>query len=229
MSLLEVRDMSVELGGVCVLQNMNFTLDKNSILAIIGPNGAGKTVLLKALLGLLPSKGTIKWNPNITKGYVPQRLEIETDIPLTVREFFRLRKNTPSNEDIIRALGYVQLNEGILGKGFGEISVGQRQRVLVAWAVLGEPDVLLFDEPTADIDVAGQESIYNMISHLRDNLGLTVILVSHDLNVVYSHAAKVLCINKETLCLGKPQEVLTPAQLQNLYGSENAFFKHRHG
>ncbi len=221
--------MSVEIGGVVVLRNMTFTLEQRSILAIIGPNGAGKTVLLKALLGLMPSTGSIKWRAGIKKGYVPQRLDIETDIPLTVREFFRLRRESPSDAKIRQALGYVQLDAKILENGFGEISVGQRQRVLVAWAVLGEPDVLLFDEPTADIDVAGQESIYNMITHLKDNLGLTVILVSHDLNVVYSHAAKVLCINKETLCIGKPQEVLTPEQLQSLYGSENAFFKHRHG
>jgi len=224
-----VKDISVELGGVMVLKNMTFTVEQGSILAIIGPNGAGKTVLLKALLGLLPSTGSIKWKAGIKKGYVPQRLAIYTDIPLTVREFFRLRRDCPNDEKIKQALNYVQLESGILKKGFGEISVGQRQRVLVAWAVLGEPDVLLFDEPTAGIDVTGQESIYNMITHLKDNLGLTVILVSHDLNVVYSHAAKVLCINKETLCLGKPQEVLTPQQLQGLYGSENAFFKHRHG
>jgi len=228
MSQLEVKDMSVELGGVLVLRNMTFNVERGSIMAIIGPNGAGKTVLLKALLGLTPSTGTIKWREGIKKGYVPQRLDIETDIPLTVMEFFSLRRDTPSEEKIRQALEYVQLDAAILGDGFGEISVGQRQRVLVAWAVIGEPDVLLFDEPTADIDITGQESIYNMISHLNAHLGLTVILVSHDLNVVYSHAAKVLCINRETLCIGKPQEVLTPAQLQGLYGSENAFFKHRH-
>jgi len=221
--------MSVELGGVTVLKDITFTLDSKSILAIIGPNGAGKTVLLSALLGLTSSTGSIKWKSGIKKGYVPQRLDIETDIPLTVREFFMLRRENPSEQKIREALDYVQLEDSILKKGFGEISVGQRQRVLVAWAVIGQPDVLLFDEPTADIDVAGQESIYNMISHLNEDLGLTVILVSHDLNVVYSHAAKVICINKETLCIGKPQEVLTPLQLQDLYGHESAFFKHRHG
>ncbi len=229
MSLLEVTDMSVEIGGVMVLKNMTFTIEQGSILAIIGPNGAGKTVLLKALLGLTPSMGSIKWKAGIKKGYVPQRLDIETDIPLTVREFFRLRRKCPPDDKIKQALDYVQLKTDILEKGFGEISVGQRQRTLVAWAVLGEPDVLLFDEPTADIDVTGQESIYNMITHLNENLGLTVILVSHDLNVVYSHAAKVICINRETLCIGKPQEVLTPLQLQDLYGQDSAFFQHRHG
>ncbi|MFQ5480410.1 MAG: metal ABC transporter ATP-binding protein [Thermodesulfobacteriota bacterium] len=229
MRLLEVRELNVEIGGETILQNITFDIEKKSVLAIIGPNGAGKTVLLKALLGLLPSRGTIKWKAGIRKGYVPQRLDIETDIPLTVREFFRLRSPAPADESIKRALGYVQLDASILEDGFGEVSVGQRQRVLVAWAVIGEPDVLLFDEPTADIDLAGQESIYNMISHLKDNLGLTVILVSHDLNVVYSHAAKVICLNKNKLCIGKPREVLTPEQLQGLYGGDNAFFKHRHG
>ncbi len=229
MILLEVKDLNVEISGEPILRNMTFDVERKSVLAIIGPNGAGKTVLLKALLGLLPSTGSIKWKPGIRKGYVPQRLDIETDIPLTVREFFSLRKNAPSHESIKKVLDYVQLDSSILNDGFGEVSVGQRQRILVAWAVIGEPDVLLFDEPTADIDVAGQESIYNMITHLKDNLGLTVILVSHDLNVVYSHAAKVLCLNKKRLCIGKPREVLTPEQLQGLYGGENAFFKHRHG
>ncbi len=228
MSLLEVKDLSLEIGGEVVLKNMTFHVEKASVMAIIGPNGAGKTVLLKALLGLLPSTGTIKWKPGIRMGYVPQRLDIETDIPLTVREFFRLRSNTPSEESIKKVLNYVQLDTSILDEGFGEVSVGQRQRVLVAWAVISEPDVLLFDEPTADIDVAGQESIYNMITHLNENLGLTVILVSHDLNVVYSHAAHVLCLNRDKLCFGRPREVLTPEQLQGLYGGDNAFFKHRH-
>lgn len=228
MSLLEVRELSVEIGGEIILHNMTFDVEKKSVLAIIGPNGAGKTVLLKALLGLIPSTGTIKWQEGITMGYVPQRLDIETDIPLTVREFFRLRRSVPSDEDIKRVLEYVQLDTSILKNGFGEVSVGQRQRILVAWAVMGAPDLLLFDEPTADIDVAGQESIYNMITHLKKDLGLTVILVSHDLNVVYSHAAKVLCLNKQRLCMGKPTEVLTPEQLQELYGGDNAFFTHRH-
>lgn len=228
MKILKVKDLNVTMGGVLVLENINLEVEKGEVLAIIGPNGAGKTVLLKALLGLIPYSGTIEWSGGVKLGYVPQRMDIETDVPITVREFFNLRPGSQGGKTIKEVLDYVQLDPRILGSGFGEISIGQRQRILVAWAVLGGPDVLLFDEPTADIDIAGQESIYNMLYHLQTDLGLTIFLVSHDLNVVYRHAHRVLCLNRESLCSGAPRDVLNPEQLLNLYGGEKAFFEHKH-
>lgn len=228
MKILEVKNLNISINGTSILDDVNFDVNKGEVLAIIGPNGAGKTVLLKSLIGLIPYTGTIKWAPGISTGYVPQRMDIETDVPLTVKEFFRLRGASITDEKIKETLEFVQLDPSLLKRGFGEISIGQRQRVLVAWAVLGSPDVLLFDEPTADIDIAGQESIYKMLYHLQKNLGLTVILVSHDLNVVYRHAATVLCLNRKNLCFGAPKEVLSTEQLQSLYGGENAFFQHKH-
>lgn len=228
MKVLSVKNLHIEIGGSLILEDINFTVSKGEVLAIIGPNGAGKTVLLKSLIGLVTHKGEIVWEPGIKTGYVPQRMDIETDVPLTVREFFSLRGRHVTEEKIRKMLEFVQLGPEILKKGFGEISVGQRQRVLVAWAVLDQPDVLLFDEPTADIDIAGQESIYKMIYHLQKNLGLTVILVSHDLNVVYRHANTVLCLNRKNLCYGAPREVLNPEQLLTLYGGDKAFFEHKH-
>jgi len=229
MKILEVKNLYIEIDGVTVLENISFDVEKGSVLAIIGPNGAGKTMLLKSLIGLQPYKGEIKWSSGIKIGYVPQRMDIETDVPLTVKEFFQLKGHSIKSDKIKEALDYVQLPESILKSGFGEISIGQRQRVLVAWAVLGGPDVLLFDEPTADIDIAGQESIYKMLYHLKTNLGLTVILVSHDLNVVFRHASIVLCLNRKGLCFGPPKEVLDAEQLLSLYGGDRAFFQHRHG
>ncbi len=91
MKILEVKDLNVTLGGVKVLENINFEVAKGKVLAVIGPNGAGKSVLLKALLGLIPYRGTIDWLPGVALGYVPQRMDIETDVPLTIREFFKLR------------------------------------------------------------------------------------------------------------------------------------------
>jgi len=228
MKILEVKKLNISINGTSILDDVNFAVNKGEVLAIIGPNGAGKTVLLKSLIGLIPYTGTIQWAQGIKTGYVPQRMDIETDVPLTVNEFFHLRGGSVPDEKIKETLDFVQLDPKILKRGFGEISIGQRQRVLVAWAVLGNPDVLLFDEPTADIDIAGQESIYKMLYHLQKNLGLTVILVSHDLNVVYRHAATVLCLNRKNLCFGAPKEVLSTEQLQSLYGGENAFFQHKH-
>ncbi len=228
MKLLEVKDLNISIAGEKVLEHISFELDEGTVMAIIGPNGAGKTVLLKALLGLQPYSGEIVWNKDVKRGYVPQRMDIETDVPLTVREFFSLRGRGIGREKIFEALDSVQLSRDILKSGFGEISVGQRQRVLVAWAILGGPDLLLFDEPTADIDIAGQESIYNMLYALQKHMGLTIIVVSHDLNVVFKHAHNVLCLNKKNLCFGSPRHVLTTEQLLGLYGGEQAFFEHKH-
>ena len=228
MPILEVKKLNVEFSGVRVLEDIDFEVEKGQVLAIIGPNGAGKTVLLKCLLGLEKYKGEIKLAKDTRIGYVPQRMDIETDIPLTVEEFLHLRGNKISKIKVKEALESVGLNEKILKSGFGEISIGQRQRVLVAWAVLDNPQVLLFDEPTADIDIAGQESIYQMIHHLQDNLGLTIVLVSHDLNVVYRYADKVICLNRKSVCMGIPKEVLNSAQLLELYGGEKAFYHHEH-
>ena len=229
MNVLEVQNLNIEFGATRVLNDINFEVEAGAVLAIIGPNGAGKTVLLKSLIGLIPYMGKVQWAPDVRIGYVPQRMDIETDVPLTVREFFTLRGPGLTRSRIRETLGFVQLDERILDAGLGEISIGQRQRVLVAWSVIGSPNVLLFDEPTADIDIAGQESIYKMLYHLQKNLGLTIILVSHDLNIVYRHATSVLCLNRSKLCFGVPREVLSSEQLLTLYGGEKAFFEHKHG
>lgn len=226
-SILSVKNLFVKINGDKILEDINFEVNKGDVLAIIGPNGAGKTILLKSLLKLIPYQGEIKWREKIKIGYVPQRMDIENDIPLTVEEFLRLRKEKIGKEKIKEVLKFVQLNENILKSGFGEISIGQRQRILVAWAVLGNPDVLLFDEPTADIDIAGQESIYKMI-HSLQNKGMTVILVSHDLSIVYRYAEKVLCLNRKNICFGEPKEMLNAEHLQKLYGGEHAFYHHEH-
>lgn len=225
--ILNVSDLSVAIGQTAIIENLDFQIEKGDVLAIIGPNGAGKTILFKALLGMIPYRGEVVWREGIKIGYVPQRMEIETDIPLTVREFLSLRQAENLSEEKIReAIRSVLLPEEILNSGLGEVSVGQRQRILIAWAILGRPEVLLFDEPTADIDVRGQESIYQLLHHLQDKFDLTIILISHDLNIVYKYAEKVLCLNRRRLCFGPPREVLSPEQMLQLYGGGHTFFHH---
>lgn len=228
MAILSVKNLNVKINGIKILEDINFEVEQGDVLAIIGPNGAGKTMLLKSLLGLIPYKGDITWQKNLKIGYVPQRMDIETEIPLTVEEFLKLRGNAVSNQKIETVLKSVQLNKTILKSGFGEISVGQRQRILIAWAMLNNPDVLLFDEPTADIDIAGQESIYKMLYDLQKDFKLSIILVSHDLNIVYRYAEKVLCLNRKKLCIGTPKETLNTEHLKQLYGLEKAFYIHDH-
>jgi zinc transport system ATP-binding protein len=229
MEVLKVEHLRVGSELSPILDDVSFSVNKGEVLAIIGPNGAGKTTLFKALLGIIPHKGTITWNKDVAIGYVPQRLEIETDIPLTVQEFFYLHGSKVTEEKIHEVLGYIQLDPSILKSGFGELSMGQRQRLSVGWAILGDPNVLLFDEPTADVDILGQESIYRMITHLQKHLGMTVLIISHDLNVVYQYANTVLCLNHQKLCFGIPSEVLKTENLPELYGGDRSYYEHQHG
>ena len=223
--ILKVKDLAVKFNEEKILDGLNFEINEGEVLAVIGPNGAGKTTLFKALLGMRPYDGEINWRKDLRIGYVPQRMEIETDIPLTVLEFLRLRGSENfSKEKAKEAVKSVLLKEEILDSGLGEVSVGQRQRILIAWALLGKPQVLLFDEPTADIDISGQESIYQLLHHLQDKYNLTIILISHDLNVVYKYAEKVLCLNRRLICFGLPQDVLNSEQIEKLYGGGHAFY-----
>ncbi|TSC96385.1 MAG: zinc transport system ATP-binding protein [Parcubacteria group bacterium Athens0714_26] len=237
-TILKVENLSVKFsnrgkfaGGKNeeILNDINFIVKKGDVLAIIGPNGAGKTTLFRALLNIIPYEGSVVWQKGVRIGYVPQRMEIETDIPLTIYEFLRLRgSDNFSFEKAKEAIKSVLLPVEILSAGLGEISVGQRQRVLVAWSLLGKPDILLFDEPTADIDIRGQESIYQLLYNLQDKFNLAIILISHELNIVYKYAEKVLCLNRGQVCFGTPKEVLSPEHIQELYGGERGFYQHLH-
>jgi len=225
--ILEVKNLNVSFGEERVLENINFKLEKGENLAILGPNGAGKSVLLKALLGIVDFSGEIKWSPEAKVSYVPQRILPEKNLPLTVEEFFAM-KNVSSEETGI-ALASVGIADGRFGKKrLGAISSGQLQRVLVAWALIGNPDVLLFDEPTAGIDIGGEETIFNLFAKIEKEKNLSIVMVTHDISVVYGLADGVLCLNKKLICIGAPREVLNPEGLNDLYGGGVGFYKHEH-
>ncbi|HEY4497240.1 MAG TPA: metal ABC transporter ATP-binding protein [Candidatus Paceibacterota bacterium] len=229
--VLKVENLSVSFDHETVLHNISFEVNKNDAVAIIGPNGAGKTVLFRALLGLIPYQGVIEWKSGIRIGYVPQKLAVYHETPLTVKEFFLLQcgnfwspdKNTVSH--LNHELSLVGLSDSILVRPVAELSGGQLQRILIAWAMLHHPDVLLFDEPTAGIDVGAEETIYHLVHKLQDERGVAVLLISHDLNIIYRYAQRVICINKEMKCHGAPRDVLNPHDLASLYG-EGAYYHH---
>jgi len=232
-NILNVRDLSVSFDNLEILKDISFSVNEGDFLAIIGPNGAGKTVLFKALMGLILYDGEIKWRENIKIGYVPQKLMEKAELPLTVKEFFILKskklffKDRQLVDSITHELKSMDLNPSILNKQLTNLSRGQMQRVLISWAILGHPAVLLFDEPTAGIDIVGEENVYNMLHKIQNERGITVIIISHDLNVVFRYANNVLCLNKELLCYGTPEQSLTSEQIKKLYG-ESAFYHHLH-
>lgn len=238
-SILEVENLSVSFGDQKVLENVNFSVAESDVLAIIGPNGSGKSVLFRALLGLVPYTGKIIWHDKVKIGYVPQKAYVEKEFPLTVSEFFSLK--SASRPDILKSLSAVglvkptgdhagehHLGHHILSRRVGVLSGGELQRLLIAWSLIGHPNVLLFDEPTSGVDVGGEETIYSILHELQEKQGLTIILISHDLNIVYKYANNVMCLNREQVCFGEPHAVLNPEELASVYGGEAKFYKHQH-
>jgi zinc transport system ATP-binding protein len=224
--ILEVENLNVKLEDELIICNLSFEVKKGEVLTILGPNGAGKTVLLKTLLGIFPFEGKIEWKKGIKIGYVPQRVPFVKDFPISIEEFFKLKtKNENEIKEVLKLVGF---NESFLKKNLGEISSGQYQRILVAWALIGDPDVLLFDEPTSGIDISGQESIYQLLERLKKEINLTIIIVTHDLSVVFKFSDYVICLNKCPICQGTPKETVTPENLSKLYGQEIKFYEHYH-
>ena len=230
MNALEVQDLTVRLGGTDVIRGVTFNLPRASCLAVIGPNGAGKTVLLRALIGALPHTGKVTWAAGTVLGYVPQRLDIERDLPLNGRDFLCARTALAGGSGMTpaEALRSVGLAEATLSTPIGNMSGGQFQRLLIAFALLGRPNVLLLDEPAAGIDAPGQAQLNEVLRSLQDSRAMTVLLVSHDLSVVYQYADYVLCLGREGACFGPPRSALTPETLQQVYGQPLGFHVHTH-
>ncbi len=226
-TILKVKNLNVVLNNEKIIENLSFKVKRGNVLTVLGPNGAGKTVLLKTLLGVLPYEGEIKWEKEIKIGYVPQRLPFIKDIPMSVEEFFKLKEASKEEiKEILDSVGFEENPALFQKRGIGELSSGQFQRILVAWALIKNPDVLLFDEPTTGIDIGGEETIYTLLAKLKEKRNLTILLVTHDLSVVFKFSNFVICLNKCPICQGVPKEVLTLEILHKLYGEEVKFYKH---
>lgn len=224
--ILKVNNLTVILDNKTILSNLSFEIKPQKVLAIIGPNGSGKSVLLKTLVGIIkPTSGEINWQKDTKIGYLPQRFHVDYYLPFTVEEFLKLKQNPKySPAEIIEIIG---LNKNWLNRKLAHLSSGELQKILLAWAILDKPSLLLFDEPTENVDVVGQKSIYTLLRHLQDELKLAIIIVSHDLHVVYRYTDQVLCLNQKMLCYGEPHLVLTTEKLAETYG-DHTFFHHHH-
>jgi zinc transport system ATP-binding protein len=228
--ILKVKELDVRRGGEVVLENVDFELKKGEVLAVLGPNGSGKSTLLKVLLGILPyENGGFEWADGGLKiSYLPDDLSPQKfrEIPMSLEEFFRFKKiSKEKTEESLRMVGLG--DEKLLSRNPGKLSSGQFQRMLVAWSLADDPEILLFDEPTTGVDVGGEETIYSLLERFWKERGLTIILVTHEVNIIYSLADNVLCLRKREFCYGPPEEVLTPERLRELYGSKVRFYEHK--
>jgi len=231
--ILSVTGLNVEFDKHIILNDVSFEVARDDTLAIIGPNGAGKSVLFRALLGLIPYTGQIEWAKDAKIGYVPQKLAVAKDLPLTVTEFLHFKEGSQAKiHEVIKSVGFLEQAEHlhndkrVLNTRLGDLSGGELQRVLIAYALLAEPNVLLFDEPTAGVDVTGEETIYDLIHKLQADEDLTIIFISHELQVVNHYANNVLCLNKEKVCFGPPMEVVDKETLSKLYGEDVHLHRH---
>ncbi len=223
-TILEVKNLNVKLDNRKIIEDLSFEVNKGDVLTILGPNGAGKTVLLKTLLGIFPYSGKIDWRESVKIGYVPQRLPFIKETPMSVQDFFELKES--SIEKIKEALNSVGIKDDFLGKKIGDLSSGQFQRILIAWALLKDPNVLFFDEPTTGIDIVAEETVYNLLERIRKDRDLTIFIITHDLSVVFKFSNYVICLNRSSVCKGVPREVLDQDKLYQLYGEEVKFYVH---
>jgi len=222
--LLSVSNLTVKSNHNVILEDVSFNLRKGATLAIVGPNGAGKTTLFRALLNFTPYTGKIEWGRKVRIGYVPQNFSV-TDVPIAVSEFLSLKCKAPF-EGCLASVGLEGM--GILSRKLGVLSGGELERVLIAWAIADKPDVLLFDEPTASVDIGSREVVYETLNKLEKEVGITVLLITHDIHVILHYSDSVLALNRGVVYFGNSKNLAEPTLLEKVYGSGSILDKHRH-
>lgn len=234
--LFACENISFNHSGVHILDNVSIAIRKGEIVTIVGPNGSGKTTILKILLGLIkPNSGKVIKKNGLRIGYMPQKISIERIMPITVRRFLSLNgagkflRDIKAVETIAHDLGIGKL----LKKQIHEISGGEMQRVLLARALLLQPELLVLDEPIQGLDVQGQEEFYRIIESVKSKYDCGILMVSHDLHVVMAKTDRVICLNKHICCQGHPEEISKHPEYLSLFGRKEigdkfAIYPHHH-
>ncbi|QIQ41342.1 MAG: zinc ABC transporter ATP-binding protein ZnuC [Buchnera aphidicola (Aphis urticata)] len=231
LGFIVLKNIYVNFSDRPILHNISLSLNANRIITLIGPNGAGKSTLIRVILGLIkPNSGTVLRSPYISIGYVPQKLYLNNLLPITVERFMKLscRKKTIN---ILKILKRVKA-ESLRHLSLQTLSSGEMQRVLLARALLNNPNLLVLDEPIQGVDVMGQLDLYNLIHSIRDEFNCTILIVSHDLNFVMARTDHVICLNKHICCFGSPQTVFKNLEFISIFGLERiqeiAIYHHNH-
>lgn len=230
-SLITADHVCVRFGADEVLHDISLSVAPKEIVTILGPNGSGKSTLLRALLGIVPAaEGRVTRAPGLKIGYVPQRLLIDRTMPITVRRFLSLpvRVADDAADDALRRVGMA----GQGGAQMTTLSGGQLQRVLLARALLGRPELLMLDEPTSGLDQPGEAAFYRLIEDVRTETGAAVLMISHDLHVVMAASDRVICLNGHICCEGAPRVVSNAPEYRALFGLGTqgalALYRHEH-
>ena len=219
--LIAGTGLTVMLGGQAIINGVDIAVGAGEIVILIGPNGSGKTTLVRTLLGLVEAEnGSVMRKDRLVIGYVPQHLQIDPTLPLTVARFLMLGTRA-SASDLAAALNEVGVAQ-VLDTPVQSLSGGQMRRVLLARALLRDPDLLVLDEPTTGVDMAGQAALYDLIKTIRDERGCGVLLISHNLHLVMAAADRVVCLNHHVCCEGQPASVSRNPAYLDLFGEDAA-------
>ncbi len=233
--LLTLEHVTVRVGDRALVDDVSLGLPRGKLVALIGPNGAGKTTLLRAILGLTAFEGHIHTHARI--GYVPQALQYDRTLPMTVLEFMALSlQRLPVAFGISRAARHQVLSllelvgaQKLAQARLGALSGGELQRVMLAGALQGKPELLLLDEPAAGVDIEGEATFHDLILRQVRDHGVTVVLVSHDLSVVSEITDHVICLNRKLMCEGNARDLLTAERIAEVFGGHKAVYGHAHG
>jgi len=219
--LVKARDICYSAGGGIILDRVSFELQRGQITTIIGPNGAGKSTLTSMVNGLLePQTGEVVRAPGLKIGYLPQKVYVNTLMPLSVERLMQLTQRV-SDKDVDEALAQTEVGY-LKHRQVQSLSEGELKRVLLARTTLGNPDLIVLDEPTAGVDVTGEVKMYELIGEFRNRLNCAVLLVSHDLHLVMSKTDQVLCLNRHLCCSGLPESVSKHPEYLALFGDQAA-------
>lgn len=229
-TLIETQNISLSFNNHSILEEVSIAVHSGEIVTVIGPNGAGKTSLVRIVLGLQkPSTGNLFRKHGLTIGYMPQKLQFDLSMPLSVRRFMRL--SLPDNKAINSCLALTGV-EHLANFSMHTLSGGETQRVLLARALLRNPDLLVLDEPVQGVDVAGQSRLYQLIADIRAQKGCAVLMVSHDLHLVMASTDTVICLDRHVCCHGHPETVTGHPAYLELFGHNTptgiAVYTHHH-
>lgn len=221
MNLLSAQHISVIRSGRAILQDVSLDIARGDFITIIGPNGAGKSTLLQCLMGFFaPDKGAITRASDVCIGYVPQRILPVHTIPITVKRFLTLTHEHDVTAETLTAITEQTQVTPLLQHPLQTLSGGEMQRVLLARALLRSPNLLILDEPAQNLDISSQIAFYALLEQLHKSLGLSIVMVSHDLHLVMASSRKVICLYHHICCSGEPHLVAQDPEFTKLFGKD---------
>lgn len=219
--LIQAENISVTRNKKEILKNINITIEERDFITILGPNGGGKSMLLKCLLGFYnPDCGSVTKSSKLKVSYTPQDFTIDKSIPIRALDFIMLNKSKKNKKinDIFQELNI----ENILNQQLSTLSGGELQKILITRSLIDDPNLLILDEPTQNLDVSGQLNFYKFLNRIYDNRNISILMVSHDLHMVMASTKKVICLSNHICCSGEPSTITDDPEFANLFGHDFA-------